>query len=629
MGFTRTLEAADLFSKIISCANPQWLMHLFYFIFCFIPLFLWLKCGILSFFSLLCCLVPQKNFLCMYTNINCRCLILHFSYFLFGNTLPLSMNLLILSASWMQIIFLTVSILNQRPAVRRGKLDRGRQVNRNNNFKKMVLSTCRSSSILSEELIMSADRCDQLETGINVEDVIYQTEEKVDCLKNDIKKMPNVDQQITDSIPQFGDPIMSSTQDPMKAKFGDPVMSSTQCPPMLFMSQITHAKNDKFAKLEENQVSLIRLYIRIKKALKRGKKVENIFLNSNVNDIIKTFTNMGNTLVSQSGTYSSIQKRTQIGFFKKRRVGGYQRRSFWKYWFTFQCNRGGVDCNTALHLAVSMGQEAIAHYLLSKGASKTILNIRQQTPSQLAQDRSPLRILVEKYRQYPRQPTILPRLPDRYNVFVAKTVELPDNARAVLEKIITIQPVIDSFTTHIVVNHGPGNVVMVDGTILRAMLGNILIMRLEWLQACIKAGNPVEFSPVHEVSKLRYNDGFIVEGTVSKCRKSREKMEPGLFRGCTFYLLCQRYSASTNDKNLIPDLIKLAEGILILREPRFIADDPKPFYAPHLTTPLFVVYDEANSFSIPSKFFDSSKYNLVSARWIIESIVEYTIKKIP
>ncbi|VDO37291.1 unnamed protein product [Haemonchus placei] len=64
----------------------------------------------------------------------------------------------------------------------------------------------------------------------------------------------------------------------------------------------------------------------------------------------------------------------------------------------------GSDCNTALHVAVSQENEEIVRYLLSKGASKTIRNLRQETPSQLAQPRSPLRSLVEKYRTHPRQP---------------------------------------------------------------------------------------------------------------------------------------------------------------------------------------------------------------------------------
>ncbi|KAK6027599.1 ankyrin repeat protein, partial [Ostertagia ostertagi] len=99
----------------------------------------------------------------------------------------------------------------------------------------------------------------------------------------------------------------------------------------------------------------------------------------------------------------------------------------------------GSECNTALHVAVSQENEEIVKYLLSKGASKTIRNIRQETPSQLAQRRSPLRSLVEKYRTHPRQPYVA-RLPDVYIVCYSKEIRksLTYGEQAILSKLITI-----------------------------------------------------------------------------------------------------------------------------------------------------------------------------------------------
>ncbi|CAJ0604865.1 unnamed protein product [Cylicocyclus nassatus] len=112
----------------------------------------------------------------------------------------------------------------------------------------------------------------------------------------------------------------------------------------------------------------------------------------------------------------------------------------------------GSECNTALHIAVSQKSEEIVKYLLSKGASKTIRNIRQQTPSQLAQSRSPLRSLVEKYRSHPRQ-LVVPRLPDVHIVCFSKKVKasLTFAEQAALERIMTVVPICDEETTHYVV----------------------------------------------------------------------------------------------------------------------------------------------------------------------------------
>ncbi|VDL83194.1 unnamed protein product, partial [Nippostrongylus brasiliensis] len=98
----------------------------------------------------------------------------------------------------------------------------------------------------------------------------------------------------------------------------------------------------------------------------------------------------------------------------------------------------GAECNTALHVAVAQENEEIVRYLLSKGASKKICNIRQQTPSQLAQQRSPLRSLVEHYRNHPKQPYV-PRLPDVYIVCFSKEIRirLTYSDQNVLNKLMT------------------------------------------------------------------------------------------------------------------------------------------------------------------------------------------------
>ncbi|KHJ85745.1 hypothetical protein OESDEN_14520 [Oesophagostomum dentatum] len=93
--------------------------------------------------------------------------------------------------------------------------------------------------------------------------------------------------------------------------------------------------------------------------------------------------------------------------------------------------------------------------------------------------------------------------------------------------------------------------------------------------------------------------------------------------------LCFYFVPFFDDRRLLPDLIRLGGGELSVTEPQYEAGAPPPFHAPHLSSPIFVVYDVTMTRSIPSKFHRyPTKYNLVSAQWIIESVVEYAIKPI-
>ncbi|KAK5982296.1 Ankyrin repeat protein [Trichostrongylus colubriformis] len=288
----------------------------------------------------------------------------------------------------------------------------------------------------------------------------------------------------------------------------------------------------------------------------------------------------------------------------------------------------GSDCNTALHVAVSQESEEIVRYLLSKGASKTIRNIRQETPSQLAQRRSPLRSLVEKYRCHPKQPYVA-RLPDVYIVCYSKEIRksLTYGEQAALNKLVTVVEFCDEDTTHYVVSADADGVASVDADLLRAMMQNTRIMGLDWLKECIRAGKTVPHSHF-EVSKLRYMENNVVSDSLARCRKSKEKMEPSLFHGCIFYLLSNRYKG-IDDRRLLPDLVRLGGGEIAVSEPQFKSSMLPPFHAPHLSSPIFVVYDVTHTKNIPSKFHRCpNEYNMVSAQWVIESVMEYAIKPI-
>ncbi|KAK6059999.1 ankyrin repeat protein [Cooperia oncophora] len=302
----------------------------------------------------------------------------------------------------------------------------------------------------------------------------------------------------------------------------------------------------------------------------------------------------------------------------------------------------GSECNTALHVAVSQENEEIVRYLLSKGASKTIRNIRQETPSQLAQPRSPLRSLVEKYRSHPRQPYVA-RLPDVYIVCYSKEIRksLTYGEQATLNKLITVVEFCDEETTHYVVSADANGVASVDADLLRAMMQNTRIMGVDWLKECIRVGKTVphlqyveDLNPgimtnkCYEVSKLRYMENNVVSDSLSRCRKSKEKMEPSLFHGCVFYLLSKRYKG-IDDRRLLPDLVRLGGGDIAVYEPQFKSTMLPPFHAPHLSSPIFIVYDVTSTGNIPSKFHRSPKeYNMVSAQWVIECVMEYTIKPV-
>ncbi|KAK6742117.1 hypothetical protein RB195_009780 [Necator americanus] len=288
----------------------------------------------------------------------------------------------------------------------------------------------------------------------------------------------------------------------------------------------------------------------------------------------------------------------------------------------------GPDCNTALHVAVAQGNEEIARYLLSKGASKTIRNIRQETPSQLAQPRSPLRSLVEKYRTHPRQ-LLVPRLPDVYIVCYAKDVKrtLTYGEQSLLNKLMTVVEFCDEATTHYVVAADADGVASVDADLLRAMLQNTRIMSVDWLKECVRLNKTVPHLH-YEVSKLRYLENDVVVNSLERCRKSKERMEPGLFHGCVFYLLLKKYKG-IDDRRLLPDLIRLGGGELSVGEPEYEESAPLPFHAPQLSSPIFIVYDVTMTRSIPNKFHrHPTRYNMVSAQWIIESVMEYGIKPV-
>ncbi|EYC01332.1 hypothetical protein Y032_0108g46 [Ancylostoma ceylanicum] len=288
----------------------------------------------------------------------------------------------------------------------------------------------------------------------------------------------------------------------------------------------------------------------------------------------------------------------------------------------------GPECNTALHIAVRQENEEIVRYLLSKGASKTIRNIRQETPSQLAQRRSPLRSLVEKYRTHPRQPLVA-RLPDVYVVCFARDVKrsLTYGEQSLLSKLMTVVEFCDEATTHYVVSADAEGVACVDADLLRAMLQNTRIMSVDWLKECVRLNSTVPHLH-YEVSKLRYLENNVVVNSLERCRKSKERMEPGLFHGCVFYMLLKKYKG-IDDRRLLPDLIKLGGGELSITEPHYEDGAPAPFHAPQLSSPIFIVYDVTMTRNIPSKFHrHPTRYNMVSAQWIIESVMEYGIKPI-
>ncbi|PIO71859.1 hypothetical protein TELCIR_06232 [Teladorsagia circumcincta] len=152
-------------------------------------------------------------------------------------------------------------------------------------------------------------------------------------------------------------------------------------------------------------------------------------------------------------------------------------------------------------------------------------------------------------------------------------------------------------------------------------------MGVDWLKECIRAGKTVPHLH-YEVSKLRYMENDVVSDSLSRCRKSKEKMEPSLFHGCVFYLLSKRYKG-IDDRRLLPDLVRLGGGEIAVSEPQYKSIMLPPFHAPQLSSPIFVVYDVTHTSNIPSKFHRCPKeYNMVSAQWVIECVMEYAIKPV-
>ncbi|VDM53400.1 unnamed protein product [Angiostrongylus costaricensis] len=257
----------------------------------------------------------------------------------------------------------------------------------------------------------------------------------------------------------------------------------------------------------------------------------------------------------------------------------------------------GSDCNTALHVAVSRGNEEIVKYLLSKGASKTIRNIRQQTPSQLAQPHSPLRLLVEKYRTHPKQPFVA-RLPDVYVVCISREIRkaLSYHDLSIINKLMTVIDFCDETTTHYVVSVDADGACSSNADLLRAMMQNTRIMSTEWLNECIRQEKILPHTKSYEMSVLQ---------------------EPGLFHGCIFYFLAKKYRG-IDDRHLLRDLIRLGGGELSAREPKFVPNAPAPFHAPHLSSPLFIIYDvtvTANTGEKPCTIFSSVVDHIPSSRY--------------
>ncbi|PIO71860.1 ankyrin repeat protein [Teladorsagia circumcincta] len=83
------------------------------------------------------------------------------------------------------------------------------------------------------------------------------------------------------------------------------------------------------------------------------------------------------------------------------------------------------------------------------------------------------------------------------------------------------------------------------------------------------------------------------------------------------------------DRRLLPDLVRLGGGEIAVSEPQYKSSMLPPFHAPQLSSPIFVVYDVTHTSNIPSKFHRCPKeYNMVSAQWVIECVMEYAIKPV-
>ncbi|WKX99226.1 hypothetical protein Q1695_014254 [Nippostrongylus brasiliensis] len=484
---------------------------------------------------------------------------------------------------------------------------------------------------------------------------------------------------ITDSIPQLGEPMMTSTQKPS-----------------LFLSQAVHARSDLFAKEPTQEVKTYRdektyNYFRTKpvktfdtkaskstptpwldlpdktrtatrdstnlhredrQTPKRGPKVETTPVPRGRRSSVSTprpLSRMADDPVMTAvlaGDLNGLRDAIDDGYDVNQRDSLLRTPLYAAVELKrldlcqLLVERGGAvinancgaECNTALHVAVAQENEEIVRYLLSKGASKKICNIRQQTPSQLAEQRSPLRSLVEHYRNHPKQPYV-PRLPDVYIVCFSKEIRirLTYSDQNVLNKLMTVRAfqnfVEFCFTTHYVVACDADGVASVDADLLRAMMQNTRIMGLDWLNECIRCNEAVPHTN-YEVSKLRYMEHDVVSDSLKRCRKSKERMEPGLFHGCIFYLLSNRYKG-IDDRRLLPDLIRLGGGEIASREPEYNPAMPAPFHSPQLSSPIFIVYDVTLTKHIPRKFHQRPQhYNMVSAQWVIESVMEYAIKPV-
>uniref|UniRef100_H2YAG8 BRCA1-associated RING domain protein 1 n=1 Tax=Ciona savignyi TaxID=51511 RepID=H2YAG8_CIOSA len=182
-------------------------------------------------------------------------------------------------------------------------------------------------------------------------------------------------------------------------------------------------------------------------------------------------------------------------------------------------------------------------------------------------------------------------------------------------------------TTHFIVKCDKSNRTNRTLKYLQSVAAGAWVLNELWLDACVKRK--------HHVNE----ENFVVEGCKEdavldgplRSVDGRLKSLPRLFDGCHFFL-SGRFSPPGLSKNQLCDIIKLAGGELLSREPKpdsdrvqactKIAYHARPICMHYLHT-YYIVYDASQNSS--QRIIMQGKVATVTANWILDCISQFSI----
>ncbi|MFH4974274.1 hypothetical protein AB6A40_000983 [Gnathostoma spinigerum] len=289
----------------------------------------------------------------------------------------------------------------------------------------------------------------------------------------------------------------------------------------------------------------------------------------------------------------------------------------------------GDKCDTALHAAVSSRSLSVVSYLIRSGANRFAKNLKGQYPIDLAdEDDDEMR---EVLSVIPDIDPIEPRVSIRRRrlVFLSPVVaEKYPNAQYFLKEHSALAENFET-TTHYVVQLAGKCGAEVTDRILEAILRGMYILNPDWIVACLAKNELIDESP-YEISILKREEDVISENSIRKARRNFEKMQPGLFRGCKFYLCPHQFFPLK--RSTITRLVGLGGGILLNREPHtdvLSSTQIAPYHAPSVwrterkLTAYFAIYMPGQS--LPHRIQNEKKINIVTPSWLTDCISKFQI----